>query len=142
MTLGGIGMKGTNSKALFLSLTIVSVGALLFAYLSPFFIVPLAVFLMGGARVSSALARSIAGTCSEKASAGATFAIFTVFIGTIQTAAAEIGGILYESFPIQPFLFGGLLTLSVAPFVIILEKHAFKTAFFHSAGSPGFKPIF
>jgi MFS family permease len=129
MTLGGMRMKDTNSKALFLSLTIVSVGALLFAYSSPFFIIPLAVFLMGGGRVSSALARSIAGTCSEKASAGAMFAIFTVFMGTIQTVAAEIGGILYESFPIQPFLFGGLLTLSVAPFVIILEKHVFKTAF-------------
>jgi ENTS family enterobactin (siderophore) exporter len=123
MTLGGIGMKGTSSKALCLSLIMVSAGALLFAYSSPFLLIPLAVFLMGGGRVSSALARSIAGTLSEKASAGAMFAIFTVFMGTIQTVAAGIGGILYECLPIQPFLFGGVLTLSVAPLALILEKH-------------------
>lgn len=126
MTLGGIRGKRTTSKALCLSLMVVSMGALLFAYSSPFFAIPLAVFLMGGGRVAFALARSIAGTCSENASAGAMFAVFTVFIGAVQTAAAGIGGILYESFPIQPFFFGGVLTLSVAPLVIILERRVPK----------------
>ncbi|MEM3578071.1 MAG: MFS transporter [Candidatus Bathyarchaeia archaeon] len=127
LTIGGMGTKGASSKALLLSLMIVSGCALLFAFPSPFFLIPLAVFMMGGGRVSSALARSIAGTCSEKTSAGAMFAIFTVFIGTIQTAAAGIGGILYESFPIQPFLIGGVLTLLVALLTIIWEKHVLKT---------------
>ena len=123
MLLGGIRGKRTTSKALCLSLMMVSMGALFFAYSSPFFAITLAVFLMGGGRVAFALARSIVGTCSENVSAGAMFAVFTVFIGAVQTAAAEIGGILYESSPIQPFLFGGVLTLSVAPLSIILEKH-------------------
>ncbi|MEM2917552.1 MAG: MFS transporter [Candidatus Bathyarchaeia archaeon] len=128
MILGGMGTKGASSKALSLSLIIVSGCALLFAFPSPFFLIPLAIFMMGGGRVSSALARSIVGTCSEKTSAGAMFALFTVLMGTIQTVAAEIGGVLYESFPIYPFLFGGLLTLSVALLAITLNKNAFKTA--------------
>jgi ENTS family enterobactin (siderophore) exporter len=123
MALGGIGGKRSTSKALCLSLITVSTGALLFASSSPFLMIPLAVFLIGGGRVAFALARSTAGTCSENASAGAMFAIFTVLMGTTQTPAPEIGGILYKSFPVQPFLLGGVLTLSVVPFVIILEKH-------------------
>ena len=126
MILGGIGGKRTAGKALCLSLTIVSIGALLFAYSSLFFMIPLAVFLIGGGRVAFALARSIAGTYSSNASAGAMFAVFTVLLGIIQTPAPEIGGILYRYSPIQPFLFGGTLTLAVASVIIILEKRVLR----------------
>jgi len=101
-------------------------GTLLFAHSSLFLMVPLALFLMGGGRVALALARSIVGVSSLNASAGAMFAVFTVLLGIVQTPAPEIGGILYESSPIQPFLIGATLTLVVAPLIIILEKQILR----------------
>jgi DHA1 family bicyclomycin/chloramphenicol resistance-like MFS transporter len=126
MILGGMGSKGIAGKPLCLSLIVVGVGALLFAHSSLLFMIPLAVFLMGGGRVASALARSIAGTSTSDMSAGVTFAVFTVLLGIVQTPAPEIGGILYESSPILLFLVGAASTLAVVPFVLILERHVLR----------------
>lgn len=123
MILGGIRSKRIAGESLCLSLIIVGVGALLFAYSRLLFLIPLAVFLLGGWRVASGLARSLVGTSSSNMSAGVTFAVFTVLLGIIQTPAPEIGGILYEFSPILLFLVGGALTLAVVPFVLILEKY-------------------
>lgn len=81
------------------------------------FLIPLAMLLLGGDRVSISLSRSIIGHRARGGASGAAFALYWVVIGVAQTLGPYLGGALYASSMIWPFILGaGLVLFAALPF--------------------------
>jgi predicted MFS family arabinose efflux permease len=110
--LGWVADHWRRSGALGLSFLCIASG-LIFLLLNPF-LIPLAMLLLGGDRVSISLSRSIIGHRARGGASGAAFALYWVIIGVAQTGGSYLGGILYADSMLWPFVLGAGLALGTA----------------------------
>lgn len=110
--LGWVADRWRRSGALGLGLLCVVAGLTLLL-LSPF-LIPLSMLLLGGDRVSISLSRSIIGHRARGGAGGAAFALYWVIIGVAQTLGPYLGGALYASSMLRPFILGTGLVLGAA----------------------------
>lgn len=114
--LGWVADRWRRSGALGLGFLCIVLG--LTFLLSPFgsLLIPLTMLLLGGDRVSISLSRSIIGHRSRGGASGAAFALYWVTIGIAQASGPYLGGVLYTSSMLWPFIFGaGLALLAALP---------------------------
>ena len=112
--LGWIADHWRRSGALGLSFLCIIFGLIILVLPFGLMLLPLAMLLLGGDRVSISLSRSIVGHRSRGGASGAAFALYWITIGVAQTGGSYLGGVLYASSMLWPFILGAGLTLLAA----------------------------
>jgi MFS family permease len=121
VVLGWVGDRWRNSAALAISLGFIIIGiAFLMSHLLPLVLV--AMFLLGGDRVSASLSRSIIGRYSLSNRSGSVFALYLVLTGIAGTMGPYVGGLLYNSSPLWPFGSAAILIVISSLFIIRLKS--------------------
>lgn len=80
-------------------------------------IIPLAMFFLGGAQVSSSLSRSVIGYGSRLIAPGWAFALYWIGAGISQTGGPYLGGVLYDKFVLIPFILATFVVVVAIPFI-------------------------